>query len=248
MGEQGNRLGNKRQHRQLILVAILYLLLPACATYRSAGEELDQLVSRSADSIESRRAGEVTLESDHLSGVFQVALAVRSGPEPRLRMQLFPDLGGKLLDLAASTERIVGYFPQVRNGVSVGALDEEKAPRHILVFMGLTLLEASCPVTTDRVLSLRDSDEGLELVLQSSWPGLSVRAFLDGSGKVIERRYSFRGARWKDRTLDHETLLVEGSGFSLTARLDPVEVEEEPLPDSLFVLKLPEGIISGGTP
>jgi hypothetical protein len=44
----------------------------------------------------------VEVESPWLSGTFTAVLAARTGSDPRVRLQLLPDLGGKALDLRAS--------------------------------------------------------------------------------------------------------------------------------------------------
>ena len=85
-------------------------------------------------------SGTVTIESPWLSGQFRAAIAVVPGPEPRVRLQLFPELGGKVLDLTATAAGVAGSFPHTGEEY-IADFGAGVRPYHPLLFMGLTLTE-----------------------------------------------------------------------------------------------------------
>ncbi len=89
------------------------------------------------------------LESEHLSGTFDVLLLARTGPRPLIRLQLLPDLGGKALDLLVSPERLIGRIPATGESIDWELPDDARA--HPLLFIAVTLLERFAPMTEDRL-------------------------------------------------------------------------------------------------
>lgn len=65
---------------------------------------------------------------------------MRRQPNLAIRLQLFADGGGKVLDLVADEQGFTGYFPQAARGLS-HRWAEGPAPRHRLTFFAVTLLE-----------------------------------------------------------------------------------------------------------
>jgi len=101
----------------------------------------------------------VSLDSAWLAGEFDGVVVAMRGPEgPLVRVQLFGDLGPKMLDLLARPERIVGFFPQTSEGIDC-ALPDEASP-HLLLFMGASLLERYSRRTPARILGVREEPEG----------------------------------------------------------------------------------------
>jgi hypothetical protein len=142
------------------------------------------------------------LESEHLSGTFEVLVLARSGPKPVVRLQLLPDLGGKALDLVVSPDRLQGRFPATGESVDWALPDEARA--HPLLFIGLTLLERFAPITEDRV---NGADRG-EFELEPLVEGSSVR-YSNG-----EHRFGWGAwVRWTARAEE-----VRAKGFLLKLR------------------------------
>ena len=81
------------------------------------------------------------LESEHLAGVFDVVCVLDEGA---LRLQLFPDIGGKVLDLTAREGRVVATTPDGDYEASPPLDDAE--PHLALVLAGL-LAELRVPLS-----------------------------------------------------------------------------------------------------
>lgn len=106
------------------------------------------------------------LESEHLSGTFEVLLLARTGPRPLVRLQLLPDLGGKALDLLVSPERLIGRIPATGEDVDWSLPDDARA--HPLLFIAITLLERFAPVTEDRLVGAGGGEYELTPVVEGS--------------------------------------------------------------------------------
>jgi hypothetical protein len=142
------------------------------------------------------------LESEKLSGTFDVLLLAKTGP----RLQLLPDLGGKAVDLAAGPDRLSGRLPHT--GESIEWTLPEDARAHPLLFMAITLLERFAPIREERVSGARDGELDLRPVVN----GASVR-WRDG-----EWRLGWGVARWTRRAEE-----VVAPGFQLKLRNVKVE-------------------------
>jgi hypothetical protein len=94
--------------------------LLVCGACSSFGPPPPELI-RSLDAVDPPRAeralASVTIESEDFSGTFQCALARRRAPAPAVRMKLYSDLGGAVIDLVATTERVTGRFAQTGIGI-----------------------------------------------------------------------------------------------------------------------------------
>ena len=110
-----------------------------------------------APSRPSRARVRVTIESDTLRGTFG-ALMVIDPQGPKVRLQIFPDIGPKLLDLVATPRRFAGRLGNDRIDTS-----PDDAPRHLLVFMAFTLLEMAAPLTPDRIEEAKDAPGTLRI-------------------------------------------------------------------------------------
>jgi hypothetical protein len=228
------------------LAICLLLLLIGCRALQPAPRGLLQRIAEidASRSPTFRRQGEVRIESSKVSGTFTALLVAQRGDAPRARLQLLPDLGGKVLDLAISECRIAGYFPQAREGVDVPLEDAERAPRHLLVFMAITLLEELTPLSP-RVLGAERRGELFALTLAPALEGASVEALVDKDGFVSERRYRFRHVGWTETRLgggaEAREVVLEGEDFLLVVRPGASDPADD-LDDSLFKLELPSGV------
>jgi len=201
---------------------------------------LERLPAAAPPTVFWRRQGWVTIESEALGGRFRAALVAAVGEHPCVRLQLFPALGGKVLDLVATPERIAGYFPQARIGIDHRA-GAGPLPRHLLVFAGLTLLEIHRPISAARILSARAAGTGWSIVLSPVVESAGVTATLDRGGRIIERHYDLRGASWTERWPRDGRLEIDAEAFRIEADLELAERDDQP-PPGIFDLKLPPEI------
>lgn len=183
-----------------------------------------------------RRRANVELEASGLLGKYVGAAVLRAGEEPAARLQLLPNVGSKLLDLAVNGDRISGYFPAA--GVRVDhARSGGAPPRHVLSFLAASLLEQVVPLE-GRVLGVIREDEGGALLrAEGALEGVALRVRLDGQGRVVERRYKLRQVSWTE-TIEGGSRAFRGRGFAWTM----TDIEEAGIPappDALFQLELP---------
>lgn len=178
------------------------------------------------------------IESPWMSGQFDGVVLVRPGPA--VRAQFFPDVGGKVVDLLAAPDRIVGYFPATREGIDC-ALPAEAKP-HPILFMGLHLLARAAPVTRDRVTGWFAISTADFVRVRPLVEGSSETLILDPQGALRERRFEWMyGLNWKESRIGPSKFVVEAPRIKMT-----VEVLErkglEKAPDAAFELKLPPGV------
>lgn len=175
--------------------------------------------------------------SPWMSGEFDGVILARTGDSPRVRLQLYPDVGGKILDLSASRDRITGYLPQARQG-SDHALPLRGRPDVILV-LGILLLEHYSGRWADRASGMRESDEGWEVRLRPVARALDVFVFVGRDGRVQRRRYEWGCcAEWEQMLDGIVGFTVDVGDGSLSIR----KTGSNPLPsvaENLFELKLP---------
>lgn len=153
----------------------------------------------------SRYRVRLSVDSPWLAGEFDGVVLVRDrGGVPAVRIQLFGDVGPKMIDLSARRDRIVGYFPQAREGVDC-ALPREAA-RHPLLFLGASLLERFTTKLSDHVLGVREEEDGLWVKLSPAIDGMTSAVFRDRAGSMRRHRFSWMaGVEWEeDQTADQE--------------------------------------------
>lgn len=146
-----------------------------------------------------RSIARVRVESERLAGSFQAVLVRRSGPDPAVRLQLFPDLGGKLLDLGATGRRVWGSFPQAGIALDWRRASGERAPRHLLTFLALSLLEEERAPSAEDLRAARWTGESWAVALAPLWPGVRVVALYTRDGHPLGREYRLGGVRWSQR-------------------------------------------------
>jgi len=217
------------------------LLLGGCATFGPPDPAV--LADALADRPEAgaiRRRARLDLEGEHLSGRFTAVLVAWRGPEPSARLQVLPEVGGKLLDLVVTPERVAGYVPMA--GLAVDhARGEGPVPRHLLGFVAASLLEDLTLLSRGRVLGSRPRPGGgHELLVAGALEGCRVTVELDPSGAILGRTFRLRGVGWREvRTPDGRRFVAPG----LEWRLGDVTRETlAEVPDRLFDLQLPEGL------
>ena len=233
--------------RTLGLVVASFLVLTGCRSFRPVGpararELLGELAEAAPTSTRVRRG--VDLESRAISGRFEAVLISVSGAAPAGRLQLLPQVGPKLLDLAFHEGRVAGYFPAAGVTLSMVRQEGNVLPRHPLSFIVASLIEDLTPISSDRVLGERRASEvtpgetTIEVLLDSAVEGCTVSVLLDEARTIVGRDYELRGVRWTERRQSGITRFV-GRGFSWT--MGEAAIEEIPEPSALlFELDVPD--------
>ena len=145
------------------------------------------------------------LESDQLAGVFD---GVWDRSDGVLRVQLFPDIGGKVLDVTARQGGLAASTPDGDYRAPPPLADAE--PHLALVLAGI-LAELVVPPTSARVLAERAAEGGrTEVRLRPALGGGEVTATLGAGGAVEAYRFWFG---WLTFDLDG-TGAFSGPGFS----------------------------------
>jgi len=210
--------------RWIIRLSLL-LLLTGCRSWGPPSKATLATIAGlpAAPSRPSRARVRVTMESDTLRGTFG-ALMVIDPQGPKVRLQIFPDIGPKLLDLVATPRRFAGHIGD-RDRIDTSPDD---APRHLLVFMAFTLLEMAAPLTADRIEEARDAPGTLR-IRPVAGP-LEIQARVEGSR--IRRSFRFRHVRWDASVSTGAGEGVEESrvrasigakGFSMTIEHGPLQ-------------------------
>jgi hypothetical protein len=233
-----DQLGHRHQLRRRSQVVLL-LASAACSGFRAPTPEILARVARLPPPAAPwlREAGVVRIESGWLSGTFEARGAARTGRQPACRLQLFPDIGGKVLDVSAASDRIRGLLPQPQVHYAWDVAQVESPPLHLLACIAITLLEHCAPVSPERVLAARVSDSGVELTLRPVVAGSEVVARLDGQGRLVARRYRLGPAGWREEIADDDRFIVSAPGLRLEATIQGSEAVPS-LPDVVFELVL----------
>jgi hypothetical protein len=152
---------------------------------------------------------EVEIESPQLTGVFDAVFAVG---EHGFALQLFPDIGGKVFDLAVGADRIVADTPA---GPYLATAPLADAPPHLALLLAAVFAELLAPVDAARVLGERPlADGGTEVLLRPALGGGRVLARLAADGSVA--RYHIE-LGWLAFDLDADGR-VAARGLSLQLR------------------------------
>lgn len=179
-------------------------LLGACQSFRPM-TDAERAAFRPILQEPVRVRAHVTIDSDRLRGGFD-ALLVADPDGPKVRLQLFPDVGEKVLDLIARPDRFVGRLAGERIDVA-----PENARPDALSLFAFTLLELFAPVTADRVAGVRGTAFRLRPVAGD------IDVVRDG--ETLAFRFGWIGWTWNDG--------IEAKGF----RLSLADVERTPAPD-----------------
>lgn len=194
--------------------AVLAALLGGCVSFAPPrAETLARLAPMALARIVPGRF-ELELASPGLTGVFDGVCALEARA---LRVQLFPDVGGKVLDVTVGEQTVRGELP--------GSVYEAQAPLdsaepHLALVVALLFAELAAPLAPERVLGERGAPgadgEGIEVALQPALGSGRVTARLGPSGAVVGYRLALGRI---ELTLDADGRLL---GPRLTGWLRPV--------------------------
>jgi hypothetical protein len=182
----------------------------------------------------------LSVDSEWLAGEFDGVVVADAGASPVVRAQFFGDVGPKVFDLVARPTRIVGYFPQTREGVDC-ALPKEAAP-HPLLFLGASLLEEFADVVEGRVRGLREEQPGVRLDLKPVVKGMGCELLRSPDGTAIERRLSWMyGLHWEERWEGPDTRAISAPGLTLRVRIMGRETLAS-APPRVYDLQIPDDV------
>lgn len=197
--------------RACIWMLVACLMFSACRNFGPASMETRGLVRAMA--LSERIPTDqfvLEIESPYLAGVFDVLLVLE---QQTMRAQLFPDVGGKVLDLTVAPGAISATMP----GKSYRAIEPlQQAEPHLALVLAAMLAELAAPVTASRVIGERVGGDGqLEVLLQPALGAGEVTAELGRDGQIC--RYQIRLG------LLNFWLLADGSfaGRGFSGRLCP---------------------------
>ena len=174
------------------------LLLAACAGFRApAAATLETIGPMSLASLVPG-AFEVDLATPGLTGTFDAVCAV---DRESFRVQLFPDIGGKVLDVMVAAGTVTAEWP---GGRYVASAPLDRAEPHLALVFAALFAELLAPVAGTRVLGERDAGDGrVEVQLR---PAL-------GSGEVVARLDAFGAIDTYQVTLGWITFEFDTAGF-----------------------------------
>jgi hypothetical protein len=164
---------------------------------------------------------QLSIDSPWLAGEFEgVAQSDRSPSGPLLRAQIFGDLGPKMADLTVRPNRIVGYFPQTREGIDC-ALPGEASP-HPLLFMGAGLAEELWRRETAlEVTGVRQESGGAWLRLRPLIPGTEIHRFMSADDRSLKRRryWWMLGVHWEEEWTSTTECRISAPHFSMRLKI-----------------------------
>jgi hypothetical protein len=191
-----------------VVGALGAVLLAGCASFTTPRPEtLARIAPMPLASAVPGRF-ELELASPGLTGVFDGLCAVDAST---FRVQLFPDVGGKVLDVAVGADTVTAELP--------GSRYEARAPLdaaepHLALVLAAVFAELLAPVDGTRVLGERGADDRVEVELRPALGSGRVTARLAPSGSVASYRVRLG---W----IDFELLAdgrIDGTRFTGTLR------------------------------
>ncbi len=129
-----------------------------------------------ADAVPGRC--ELEIESPGLNGAFDAVVAV---DECAVRLQVFPDVGGKLIDLRIDADAMTADIGGAAYRASPPYGDAEPG---IALVLGAIVGELATPVTPERLRGERRRGDAVEVLLAAGRGGSPVRATLAADGRV----------------------------------------------------------------
>lgn len=130
---------------------------------------------------------ELELQSPGLSGTFDAVVA-RDGDG--VRLQLFPDVGGKVLDLRVGADGVTADFAGQPYRATAPLAD---APPHLALALAAVVGELASPVRPERVAGVRRRADATEVQLQGGCVGLPVVAQVAADGAITAYTWRLQG-------------------------------------------------------
>lgn len=205
-------------------------LLGSCRSLGPAPEQLRPLLQENETGA-LRHKGRVEIRSEWFGGEFTVLAIEQGGEQRRVRFQLIPDFGGKILDVVTDTQSVVALWPHD------GKVERER--EGLIGFLAISLVEQATPLTWERVLGGERTQSGYRVQLQpaSNDLDLELHADLSPSGELLARHYKLGFVRWSEDFQPRHA--IRADGFEWVFLEESSESIATPA-DALFRLKLPE--------
>lgn len=139
-----------------------------------------------------RRVSRIDVLSPWFSGEFKVVAVQSGGETQRVRFQLLPDFGGKILDVVVHPDAVVATWPHS------GEVVRERTA--LIGFLAISLMENASELSWQRVMAGRTTQEGFLVQVKPASRGLDldVRVDLDRSGRVLARHYQLGSVGWSE--------------------------------------------------
>lgn len=179
-------MNNPSRRRSLELVGWLALAL-AMVSLTGACSSFGPVAAATREAVGSMPLSEdlpaeqfvLELESPVLTGVFDVLFVHEA---PTMRMQLFPDVGGKVMDLTVDRLGVTARTPTDTYRAETPLDDAEP---HLGLALAMMMSEMVAPVTGERLLGQRtESDGSLSVQLLPALGAGRVTAHLGGDGRI----------------------------------------------------------------
>lgn len=226
-----------------LLAVLLSLTAAGCAAFDAPTDDRLRGIPLDPDAggpTTTRCRFQMSIDSPVLAGEFEgVVVARRSPTDPVLRAQLFGDVGPKFAELMARPDRIVGYFPQTREGIDC-SLPQEASP-HLLLLVGASLVEEFLTrVDRSRVTGVRYEGGETWLRLRPAIPGTECHLRKDVSAKI--RRFSWMtGVHWMEVWPTPDECRISAPGIWIRVKI--LERTHPPLATlATMDLKLPDDV------
>lgn len=205
--------------RALACLALAALPAGCCSIDAKAREEW---LAAQPKCPEFRRAqAEIRIESPQFHGDFTAVLLVRTEPIA-VRLQLFPDIGGKVLDLAATRTTQHGVMPQTGAVHAVPGGPDDR----LLGMFATTLLELNAPVQSREIRCIQRTRSGdVDVLLHDRFGAHCSIATTERKNRYV---FSRRSVKWFLHRESERKLVVEGKRFRMT-----IEVTEQEFPTTL---------------
>ena len=219
--------------RRQSLAGIVAIGLGACTTPLSVAEVRELCNRIPAPAKLARHEAAVRIQSPQLSGEFHAVLITRNAPFG-VRLQLFPEVGGKVLDVLTTVESQKGVLPMT------GATYDSDAPRQssiLQMFASSVGLAQSHIKLSDVARAWRDQDGTAWLRLTPRFGVADCLVSIDGQGQRIYRLRAH--APWRMTLLD-EAVHIDAPDFQLHGKLESREAIRS-APDGTFQLQIPDG-------
>jgi hypothetical protein len=182
-----------------------------------------------------RRQIEIDLDTPALEGHFAGILVARTGSDPAVRLQLFPEVGGKILDLAANSNRISSESTQDKEPFDCKLPVTDPIRPGLSFLFAVSLLEHFSDLDLERVTGFRAWESGYELELAPHPSGVGVRVFVNEDGSIAGREFRYRGRKWRE--VAGNPLRFEALGLHVNIETVEEDIETD-VAAELFQLEL----------
>ncbi|MCA8957285.1 MAG: hypothetical protein KDC87_14515 [Planctomycetes bacterium] len=166
------------------------------------------------------------------AGEFLGLAIARTSPSCAVRLQLFPELGGKVLDVVATPARRRGVMPPVSAEYDSAAASGDR----LLEMFAVSLLLAHAPLQPEHVREAHwETPQRARLQLIPRFGADRCVLWIDRSRGEREFAAVARGAGWSMRVQPDGSVTIQAKGFRLSAAISAREALSS-VADSTFEL------------